>query len=131
MSLEGLCEIRSDQHAFRIFRRYGLDHKRHHDPVSEAMDGRLSIPGGIAVTGAKSGCQASRFFVAASWNQGGRTGKTIDPDERIRRLGQPLNGVVVVGVSSDNDLCRIGESEVPADLQDFDIPDPVAGMPVE
>lgn len=95
------------------------------------MDGRLTVPGGIAVTGAKPGSQASRFFVAASRNQGGRTGKTSDPDDRITRLGQPLKGVVVVGVSSDNGLCRIGESEVPADLQELDIPDPVAGMPVE
>ncbi len=131
MFLEWSHEIRSDQHAFRLFRRYGLGHKRRHDPVSEAMDGHLTVPGGIAVTGAKPGCQASRPFVAASWNEGGRPGKTSDPDERITHLGQSLDGVVVVGVSSDNDLCRIGESEVPADLQEFDIPDPVVGMPVE
>ncbi len=91
----------------------------------------LPVPGGVAVTGAEPGRQTPCLFIAAAGNQDGRSGNLIDPDERVAGLGQPLDCFVVVGVSADDGLRRVGESEMSSHLQEFDVPDPVVGMPVE
>jgi hypothetical protein len=133
-TISTLClneHLRSDEQAFRIFRHYGWNLERRHDSFPKTKNGCLVVPGSVAVADAKTGRQTPRLFIAASGNQDGRSGKVLDPDERIARLSQPLDCAVVAGVSSDHGLRRFGESEMSPDLQEFDVPKPIFRMPVE